>query len=341
LPQQICFRGTPGFVKNAPVRGILSIILGFWLCGVFVAAGADTYPLTDGTSLVGDVISYNDNGIVFRLDGDKYSERMPWTKFSQDALKQLSANPKIRLLAEPFIETVPVAARTKKAEASFHEANRMELPPKQSLFGALFSSSVGLVALMLIYAANIFAGYEVAVIRSRPIAMVMGLAVVLPILGPLIFLVMPVRVAPPEPETAPDVTASQQQTFTVPGAAQPAAAPPPASGIHIVEASWQGKSSSPAGSQPGEPQIFQRGQFTFNRRFFETKFSGFFAMVRRESEKNLMLTVKTGRATLNVERITRIATNEMHVEVLAGAARQEVSVSFAEIIEVQLKPKSE
>jgi len=305
-----------------------------------MVAGADTFPLTDGTSLVGDVISYNDNGIVFRLDGDKYSERIPWTKFSQDALKQLSANPKIRLLAEPFIETAPVTARTKKAEASFHEANRMELPPKQSLFGALFSSSVGLVALMLIYAGNLFAGYEVAVMRSRPIAMVMGLAVVLPVLGPLIFLVMPMHVAAPEPETAPAVTASQQQTFTVPGAPQPAAAPP-ASGIHIVEASWQGKSSSPAGSQPGEPQVFQRGQFTFNRRFFETKFSGFFAMVRRESEKNLMLTVKTGRATLNVERITRIATNEMHVEVLAESARQEVSVSFAEIIEVQLKPKSE
>ena len=26
-----------------------------------------------------------------------------------------------------------------------------------------------------------------------------------------------------------------------------------------------------------EPQVFQRGQFTFNRRFLETKFSGFSA----------------------------------------------------------------
>jgi hypothetical protein len=317
------------------VRGILSIILGFWLCGVFMAAGADTYPLTDGTSLVGDVISYNDNGVVFRLDLDKYSERVPWTKFSQDALKQLSTNPKIRLLAEPFIETAPVKARAKKAEASVREVSRLELPPKQSLFGALFSSSVGLVALMMIYAANLFAAYEIAVLRARPIAMVMGLAVVLPILGPLIFLVLPVRAAPPEPEAMQSATAPPQ-TFAVPGAV-----PPPASGIHIVEASWQGKSSASAGSQAGEPQIFQRGQFTFNRRFFETKFSGYFAMVRRESEKNMVLTVKTGRANLNVERITRIATNEMHVEAVLGSGRQEVSVPFAEIIEVQLKPRSE
>jgi len=211
-----------------------------------------------------------------------------------------------------------------------HEVSRLELPPKQSLFGALFSSSVGLVVLLLIYAANIFAGYEIAVVRSRPIALVMGVAVVLPILGPIVFLAMPVRVespktAAPQPEAAP-------HTFAVPSAAQPVAA-----GIHIVEGSWQ--KESPA-AEPGAPQIFQRGQFTFNRRFFETKFSGFFAMIRRESEKNLMLTVKTGRALFVVERITRIATNEMHVEVAQGAAKQEVTVPFAEIVEVQLKPKA-
>jgi hypothetical protein len=185
---------------------------------------------------------------------------------------------------------------------------------------------------MLIYAANIYAGYEIAVVRARPIAMVMGLAVVLPIFGPLIFLVMPVRAAAPEPETMEPVTAPQ--TFTVPGSA-----PPATTGIHIVEASWQGKSSSPA-ANANEPQIFQRGQFTFNRRFFETKFSGFFALIRRESEKNLMLTVRTGRANLVVERITRISTNEMHVEAVIGTGRQEVMVPFAEIVEVQLKAKA-
>jgi hypothetical protein len=314
------------------VRRIFWTIFGLWLCGLFVAAGADEFPLTDGTSLTGDVISYNDNGVIFRLNVDKYSQRVPWTKFSQDALKQLSKNPKVRPLAEPFIETAPAAERAKKTEVKVQEVSRLELPPKQSLFRALFSSSVGLVVLMLIYAANIFAGYEIAVVKSRPIALVMGVAVVLPILGPIIFLAMPVRVetpktAAPQPEAAP-------HTFAVPGAAQPAAA-----GIHIVEASWQ--KETPAAANPSEPQIFQRGQFTFNRRFFETKFSGFFAMIRRESEKNLMLTVKTGRALFVVERITRIATNEMHVEVLQGAVKQEVMVTFAEIVEVQLKPKPE
>jgi hypothetical protein len=315
------------------VRRFLWTILGLWLGGLWVAAGADTFPLTDGTSVTGDVISYNDNGVVFRLEVDKYSERVPWTKFSQDALKQLSKNPRIKLLADPFVESAPVMERTKKTAVQVHEVSRLELPPKQSLISALFSSSVGLVALMLIYAANIFAGYEIAVVRLRPIPVVMGLAVVLPILGPLIFLIMPVRAAAPEPAAMQPMTAPQ--TFTVPGAAPAAAA-----GIHIVEASWQGKSSSAPAANPDEPQVFQRGQFTFNRRFFETKFSGFFALIRRESEKNLVLTVKTGRVNLVVERITRIATNEMHVEAVLGSGRQEVLVPFAEIVEVQLKPKS-
>ena len=297
-----------------------------------MAAGADTFPLTDGTSVTGDVISYNDNGVVFRLEVDKYSERVPWTKFSQDALKQLSKNPRIKLLADPFVESAPVMERTKKTAVQVHEVSRLELPPKQSLISALFSSSVGLVALMLIYAANIFAGYEIAVVRLRPIPVVMGLAVVLPILGPLIFLIMPVRAAAPEPAAMQPMTAPQ--TFTVPGAAQPTAA-----GIHIVEASWQGKSSSAPGANANEPQIFQRGQFTFNRRFFETKFSGFFALIRREAEKNLVLIVKTGRENMVVERITRIATNEMHVEVGQSVVKKEIMVPFAEIVEVQLKPK--
>jgi hypothetical protein len=318
-------------LKRVPVHKIFASILGFWLCGLFIAAAADTFPLTDGTSITGDVISYNDNGIVFRLDIDKYSERVAWTRFSQDALKSLSKNPKIRLLAEPFIET-PQVQRAKKVEMkALSEVNRLQLPARPSLIGSLFSSPVGLVALMLIYAANIFAGYEIAVVRSRPIMVVMGLAVVLPILGPLIFLLLPVPEATSEAAAMQPMTASQ--TFAVPSSS----AQPAASGIHIVEASWQGKSSAAPAANPNEPQIFQRGQFTFNRRFFETKFSGFFAVVRRESDKNLVLTVKTGRANMIVQRITRITANEMHIEASMGGGKQEVMVPFAEVVEVQVK----
>lgn len=309
------------------MRRIFWTICGFWLCGLLVAVGADTFPLTDGTSVVGDVISYNDNGIVFRLDVDKYSQRVPWTKFSQDALKLLANNPKLKALAEPFIETPP-PNRVKKGEVKVPAVSRLELPPKRSLFGALFSSSVGLVVLLLIYGANIYAAYEIAVCRAQPMALVMGVSVVLPVLGPIIFLALPRRVETTQAVAQP---AAAAHTFAVGGAAAPAA-----SGIHIVEASWQG---APPAAAPSEVQVFQRGQFTFNRRFFETKFSGYFALIRREPEKNMELTLKTGRAQHVVERITRIATNEMHVEIGQGPVKKEIMVPFAEIVEIQIKPK--
>jgi hypothetical protein len=295
---------------------------------MLAAIGADTFPLTDGTSVVGDVISYNDNGIVFRLTEDQYSQRVPWTKFSQEALKLLANNPKVRPLAEPFIETPP-PSREKKGEIKVHEVSRLALPPKESLFGALVASSVGLVTLLLIYMANLYAAYEIAACRAQPIALVMGVAVVLPVLGPVIFLALPKRAAPVQP--AAHEPAAAPHAFAVGGAAAPAAA-----GIHISDASWHGAAAAAA---PSEVQVFQRGQFTFNRRFFETKLSGYFALIRRESEKNMVLTVKTGRAQHVVERITRISTNEMHVEVGHSAVKQEVMVPFAEIIEIELKPK--
>jgi hypothetical protein len=309
------------------VRRIFWTTFGFWLCGLLAAVGADTYQLTDGTAMTGSVISYNDNGIVFRLSAEQYSQRVPWTKFTQDALKLLASNPKIKPLAEPFIETPP-PSRMKKEEVKVHEVSRLELPPKQSLFGALFSSSVGLVVLLLIYGANIYAAYEIAICRAQPIALVMGVAVVLPGLGPVIFLAMPRRA-----ETHPAALhpAAAPHTFAVGGAAAPAAA-----GINIVEASWHG--AAPAAA-PAEVQVFQRGQFTFNRRFFETKFSNYFAVIRREAEKNMELSVKTGRANHVIERITRIATNEMHIEVGQGAVKKEIMVPFADIVEIQLKSK--
>ncbi len=293
-----------------------------------VAVGADTYQLTDGTAMTGSVISYNDNGIVFRLSEDQYSQRVPWTKFSQDALKLLANNPKLKPFAEPFIETPP-PTRLKKEEVKVNEVSRLELPPKQSLFGALFASSVGLIVLLLIYVANIYAAYEIAACRAQPIALVMGVAVVLPVLGPVIFLAMPRRAEAPQAAAAHPAAAAH--TFAVGGAAAPVA-----SGIHIVEASWHG--AAPAAGQ-AEAQVFQRGQFTFNRRFFETKFSGYFAIIRREAEKNMVLTLKTGRENMVVERITRIATNEMHVEVGHSAVKKEIMVPFADIVEIQLKPK--
>jgi len=303
------------------VRKIFWTISGLWLCGLLLAVRAGTFQLTDGTALIGDTVTFNDDGITFRMADDSYTNVM-WTKFSQDALAQLSKNPKIKPLVEAFIE-VPESALPKKPEIKIQTVTRLELPPNQTLLGALCSSPVGLFVLLMIYAGNLYAGLEIAVYRARPIALVMGVAAALPVLGPIIFLSLPMRVA-----AAVAAAPSEAQVFTVAGQAAPAAA----GGIQIAEASWQ-KPAYP------EPQVFQRGQFTFNRRFFETKFSNYFGMTRREADRDMVLTVKAASGLFVVQRVSRIAANDVHFEVLQGVARREVMVPFADIQEIQLKHK--
>jgi len=310
------------------VRKLVWTIASFWLCGLLAAVGADTYPLADGTSLTGDIVTFNDVGVIFHTPDDKYTERMPWTKFSQDGLKQLSAsNPKIAPLVEPFIE-IPESERPPKPEIKVQDVSRLSLPPRQSLVGALFSSSVGLFVMMLIYAANVYAGFEAAIFRARPIGLGIGVAAVLPIFGPIIVLSLPtvVRV---EAAPAESVTESEEQKFNVPGM-------PAKEEIQIVAASWQTPGAAP---ELPPPQIFQRGQFTFNRRFFETKFPGFFGVVRRDADKDMVLAVKTMRGEFVVQRIVRIAQDDVHFQIARGGASFEEMVPFAEIQEIQLKHK--
>ncbi len=306
---------------------ILFTIFVLWLCGQSFAARADTYSLADGTSLTGDIVSFDDVGVKFRTADGNYSDRVPWTKFSQDGLKQLAANPKIQPLVEPFIET-PASERPKRPEVKVQQVTRLEQPAPQSLFGALFASSVGFFALALIYAANIYAGFEIAVFRARPKALVMGVAAVLPIVGPIIFLSLPTQIEViPESELA--AAEADPATFAVPG--QP--------GVTAEVSVADGTPGTPAAEKPAG-QVFQRGQFTFNRRFFETKFSGYFGVVRHGAEKDQTLLVKTGGGQFVVERITRISSNDVHLEVMQNGVHQEIMLPFAQIQEIQLRPKT-
>ncbi|HUE37737.1 MAG TPA: hypothetical protein VMO20_10120 [Candidatus Acidoferrum sp.] len=321
------------------MRKILWITFGFWLCGLLAIANAETYQKTDGTSVTGDVIAFNDDGVIFHTPDDKYTDRIPWTKFSQDALKALANDPKlnsnktqkIRDYAEPFIETPPVVHA--QAEVHVHNVTRLELPPKQSVIGALFSSSLGIIVLLLIYAANIYAGVEVAVFRAQRPALVAGISAVLPILGPIIFLSMPTNIPQGAAEEDMQMATGAPPEAVAPAAPAPENQPATAESVQVAEAAAAWKATHP------ETQVFQRGQFTFNRRFFETKFSGFFGMMRTGANKDMVLVIKTPRGQHVAERITRIAANEAYFEVVNGAARQEIMVPFGEIQEMQLKHK--
>jgi hypothetical protein len=196
--------------------------------------------------------------------------------------------------------------------------------------------------LLVLYAADLYAAYEVALFRAQPPALVCGLAAI-PIIGvlsPIIFVSMPTKMAQTaaerREEEAAAATAKEQ-------AAEAAAAAEDLNPMH-------GQAEHPAGlklaateteqAKPHpEPVTYPRGQYTFNRRFIETKFPGFFGVVRREADRDMVLVVKTQRGEYVGQRISRIAANDMHLEVQRSGANEEILIPFQEIQQIQLKHK--
>lgn len=322
------------------------ICLGLLLCGLLSSiAHADTFQLTDGSSVTGDIVSANENGLRLRLPDGTYSDAVPWTKFSQADLKKLAQDPKMEPFVSPNIE-ITEEQRIKKTEVSVTEPHRLKRPVSGSLFGALLSSTVGLFVIVLLYGAGIYAAYEVALFRRRPPGLVCGLAAVpgLGFLSPIIFLSLPAQRRSNEEEETyqAETTAPETPSFVVPGTPPPA--PEPAAGAPAETGGLKLSHAAPAGATAAgaslpQTQVFQRGAFMFNRRFFETKFASFFSVARRETDKDMVMLLKSARGEFLAERISRISANELYAQVRKGPATEEVMIPFTEIQEIRLKHK--
>ena len=297
------------------------------LCAASLTAWAETFKLTDGSTVEGEIVlPAKADALQLRLGGGKY-ERVPWEKLAQETLLRLKDNPGVAQFVEPLIE-IPDEEKIKKTEVTIQPVPRLERPVKSSVLGGLFHSPVGLLALLLIYAASIYAGYELAIVRAYPPLMGCGLAAVAPIVGPVILLCLPTRLASATETTLVEAAAATQahaadvhETAAAHAAAHTT--------LHTAAPAPDAAAAVP------EPQVFKRGQFTFNRRFIETKFASFFGIARREADKEMVLIIKAGRHTVTATRISRIAANDLHVETANG----EVQVSFADIQEITLKHK--
>jgi hypothetical protein len=322
-------------------------LIAAWLIGGLLAgpAYADTFTLANGETITGEVLmgSENDTGIQIKVGDGKY-ERVPWANFSQEDLKKLAKVQKLAPMVEPFIE-ITQADKIKKTEVNIKQPPRLELPPKGSLVGALASSGLGLLIIVLLYAANIYAGFEISIFRGRPAALVCGVSAVLPLIGPIIFLSMPTKLPPveevwaPAPEAAPEgAVAEAVNPMQAAGAEHPTglklAATEPSYEVKLGQ--FQG-----GGQKPAIPEtiVYQRGQFTFNRRFIETKFAGFFGVVRRDADRDMVLVIKSSRGEYVGQRISRIAANDLHLQVQRGHASDEVMIPFVEIKEIRLRHK--
>ena len=324
----------------------LFLIAALLVCGLLAAAAyAETFKLANGDTLTGEILagSANDVGVQIKVGEGKY-EKVPWANFSQEDLKAFAKVQKLEPLVEPFIE-ITQEEKIKKTEVNIKPPPRLERPANQSLVGALFSSGLGSFVLLLLYVANIYAGYEVSIFRARPALLVCGVSAALPLIGPIIFLSMPTKMAPVEEtwETAPAAAAATAATEALnPMAAEGAEHPTGLrlAGTEPAEAAQPGEVE--AGEQkPALPPTttYQRGQFTFNRRFIETKFPGFFGVVRRDADRDMVLIIKSSRGEYFGQRITRIAANDLHLQVQRGHATEEVMIPFVEIQEIRLRHK--
>jgi hypothetical protein len=321
---------------------IVALLLGWLLAG---AAYAETFKLANGDTMTGELLtgSENDVGVQIKVGEGKY-ERVSWASFSQEDLKRFAKVQKLEPLVEPFIE-ITQEEKIKKTEVHIKQPPRLERPAPHSLVGALFSSGLGLFIVLLLYAANIFAGYEVSIFRARPTALVCGVSAVLPLIGPIIFLCLPTQIAPaeetwaPAPEAAPHGTvADAVNPMQAAGAEHP-------TGLRLADSgpANEAQAGQPEGAEqkPAIPATvtYQRGQFTFNRRFIETKFPGFFGVVRRDADKDMVLVIKSSRGEYLGQRISRIAANDLHLQVQRGHASEEVMIPFVEIKEIRLQHK--
>ena len=297
------------------------ILFVFSLClGVLVrTADAETLTLTDGGSVMGDFVKSDDNGLMLHTTADTYTN-IPWGQFSQDSLKQLSQDPKIQSYVEPFIEPTE-SQRPKPAEIRVNPVTRLERPANPSLPGGLLKSSVGLFVLFVLYLANLFAAYEISLFRARPVAQVMGVSAVLPLIGPIIFLSMPIKMdALPEDEAAAVTPAGGAEQI-------------PSEEIQITEASWNPQSEE----KKLEPQIYSRGKFTFNKRFIETRFPAFTGAGQGDLAKKFTMEVRTMKDHFTVERIVQVAPTDV---IFAAVKRGQVTVALSDIQEIRLNPKA-
>ncbi len=303
------------------------------LClGLLVSASAAevNLSLTDGAAFQGELIKFDDNGVQVRM-GESFTN-LQWGALSQESLKQLAQNPMQNIrkqtmaaLVEPFIEP-EVSRRPARPEITVSGVtDRLELPSNPSILGGLLASSVGKFIFFILFLANLYAAYEISIVKARPAAQVIGVAAVLPIIGPVIFLFLPM-LAPPVTEAA--------EAHAAPGGTQAAAAQAQAANpeIQIAEASWKQPEEKKI-----EAQVYARGKFTFNKRFIETKFAGFVGPEPKGEAVKFWMEVKSSNAHFGARNIAQIGAAEAIFETDNGP----VTVPFADILELKLNPRTE
>lgn len=323
-------------------RIVLLVCLCFGL--LLNSARASTYALADGTRVAGDVVMYKEAGLLLKAADGSYLPIVAWNRFTEDSLKQLQAAAKTdreRGIIQPFIQDLP-SEKAKFREITVKPVETPYRPTAHLGVFAMFSSPLGWLFLLVLYGANLFAAYEVAIFRNQPLATVCGLAAI-PFFGvasPIWFLATPGR--PGEEEEQERRPAPVQSArVPIPAAAPPESPPPPARAEdpRRAPAAPPPPPPEPEPSAYPPPVVFKRGDFSFNRRFFETKLPGFFRVVLSDADKDMLIHINSSRGDFAGKRISRITQTELYLQIVKEDVSSEEMLPFSEIMEVQIRHK--
>ncbi|MBA4148091.1 MAG: hypothetical protein H0X66_08235 [Verrucomicrobia bacterium] len=327
------------------------VLLFAFLLAVLGSANAGTYTLSDGQTITGEPVSFDSSGVILRLSGGGFSPRTPWGKFTQESLKDLQSeakNPQEADIITPFLEETALE-EAQQQQINIKPPPRMERPTGNTGLSALFKSSLGLFLFLVVYGGNLYAAYEIARFKNLPIPLVCGVSAVAPFLAPIVFLMVPGRLDYVDQQSADQLI----EEANARAQAQAAAEEPPLEhhggeeghapahhGEHKPAMHFTLPSTPVSAPAPAQPAVtFQKGEFTFNRRFFETKMPGFFRVVPSEAEKDMVLVVRAMRGEFIARRVSKITQTEIHLETFKDHATAEEIVPFTEIQEVSIQHK--
>jgi len=294
------------------------------ICGEFRTITGDVY--------VGEVSAADADGLIVRLQTGVFSPRIDWAKLDEATIQSLADHPRAGRFVEPLLEPpAEVIALAEARKIDVRQPDRVPRPPADAagrgVYAALTSPN-GLMLLGALYLANLYAAFEIARFRWRPVPLVCGISAVLPVIGPTIFLALPRREEEEVVSATDEAVAAQSLNVASQQVASASAAAAPGSTSTAARAA--------ALSQESLPKHFRRGETTFNRRFFETQFPSFFKVVASEADKDLVLEVSTSAGVTAASRITRISGTDL---VLKAADGTETPVELAQILEVKLRDR--
>lgn len=299
--------------------------------------------LTNGNILEGTVADVDQNGIVVRRDIGGFARRANWMQLTQQSLKKIrrlgQVDPKryrgAAAYAEPFIEPDESQMEKSLPPGPVKGLVNPPLPSSVEVTSkvAAFGSGGGIGLLVAIALGSMMAGLGVAAFRESNPIWAAGVSLLLPIIGPVLFLVKPK--VEYDDEYDEDEEYEYEEVETPGGATMTDTGGGAVAGM-MPEAKKMSFAQTGTKKSGLKAQNWTRGDTKFDRSFFQNNFPNYFKSVIGATEREFVLAIKTGKREYVGQRIKRISGTDIHMELLNS---KEQKISFSEMGTVELRPK--